>query len=50
MPSKSKKQAKFMAACSHGAGYDTCPPQKVSKKFNRADKKSGILKTKRGKK
>ena len=42
MPSKSKSQARLMAACSHGAGYDSCPPKKVSKEFNQADK--GILK------
>jgi hypothetical protein len=49
MPSKTKKQAKLMAACAHGAGYASCPPDKVSKDFNRADKKTGILK-KKGKK
>ncbi len=38
MPSKSLKQAKFMGACSHGAGYASCPPAKVSKEFNQADK------------
>lgn len=27
-----------MAACSHGAGYASCPPQKVSQEFNQADK------------
>jgi hypothetical protein len=37
MPSKSPKQARFMAACAHGAGYASCPPSKVSKKFNKAD-------------
>ena len=46
MPSKTPKQARFMAACAHGAGYSTCPPTKVSKKFNRAD----AAKRKRGKK
>lgn len=50
MPSKTKKQARFMAACSHGAGYDNCPPEKVSKEFNRGDKKSGILKGRRKRK
>ena len=44
MPSKSKAQARFMAACSHGAGYDSCPPAKVSKEFNQADKRAGNLK------
>lgn len=32
-----------MAACSHGAGYDTCPPAKVSHEFNQADKGTGIM-------
>ena len=43
MPSKSKKQAKLMAACSHGANYPSCPPVKVAKEFNQADKGTGIL-------
>lgn len=43
MPSSTKKQAKFMAACSHGAGYESCPPLKVSTEFNQADKGTGIL-------
>jgi hypothetical protein len=47
MPSKSKKQAKFMAACAHGAGYKNCPPAKVSKEFNKADAKTGILRKKK---
>jgi hypothetical protein len=46
MPSKSKSQARLMAACSHGAKYESCPPAKVAKEFNRADKRSGILRTK----
>ncbi len=37
MPSSSPKQARFMAACSHGAGYASCPPTKVSQEFNQAD-------------
>jgi hypothetical protein len=49
MPSKSAKQARFMAACSHGAGYKSCPPGKVAKEFNAADKKAGTLRKKRGK-
>jgi hypothetical protein len=49
MPSKSKKQAKLMAACAHGAGYKSCPPSKVAKEFNRADAKTGILRKKRRK-
>ena len=43
MPSKSTKQANFMAACAHGAGYANCPPSKVSKEFNQADKGRGII-------
>lgn len=43
MPSTTGKQAKFMAACSHGAGYDSCPPKKVSTEFNQADKGSAML-------
>ena len=38
MPSVSKAQKRFMGACSHGAGYASCPPAKVSKEFNQADK------------
>lgn len=49
MPSSSKKQARFMAACAHGAGYRNCPPAKVSKEFNKGDKKTGVLKGKRKK-
>lgn len=41
MPSKTRKQAKFMAACAHGAGYKACPPKKVAREFNQADKKAG---------
>jgi len=44
MPSTSAKQARFMAACAHGAGYSSCPPSKVSTEFNQADKGTGILK------
>ncbi len=47
MPSKSKAQAKFMAACAHGAGYKSCPPKKVAKEFNKADAKTGILRKKK---
>lgn len=43
MPSTSDKQARFMAACAHNAGYSSCPPMKVSKEFNQADKGTGIL-------
>ncbi len=46
MPSKSPAQARLMAACAHGAGYKACPPAKVSKEFNQADKGSTLLKAK----
>jgi hypothetical protein len=49
MPSKTKKQARFMAACANNAGYSSCPPAKVSREFNKADKATGILKGKRKK-
>lgn len=41
MPSKSAKQARFMAACAHGAKLKKCPPKKVSMEFAAADKASG---------
>lgn len=44
MPSKNFKQARLMAACAHGAGYKSCPPAKVAKEFNQADKGSKMLK------
>ena len=44
MPSKSASQARLMAACAHGADYDKCPPTKVAKEFNQADKGSRLLK------
>lgn len=47
MPSKSPAQARLMAACAHGAGYEACPPQNVAKEFNQADKGTGILKRKK---
>ena len=43
MPSKSPAQARLMAACSHGANYAACPPDKVAKEFNQADQGTGIL-------
>lgn len=43
MPSLSFPQARFMAACAHGAGYSSCPPAKVSHDFNQADKGSALL-------
>lgn len=33
-----------MAACAHGADYESCPPKKVSKEFNKADKGGKLLK------
>lgn len=47
MPSKTPKQARFFAACAHGAGYSSCPPAKVSKEFNEADKGGSMLKAKK---
>jgi hypothetical protein len=38
MPSKTKRQSRLMAACAHGADYPQCPPRKVAKEFNKADK------------
>lgn len=43
MPSTTPKQARFMAACAHGAGYSSCPPEKVSHEFNQADKGTKML-------
>ena len=43
MPSKSPAQARLMATCAHGAGYEACPPAKVAKEFNQADTGTGIL-------
>jgi hypothetical protein len=41
MPSKSKKQAKFMAAAAHNKGFAKKAgiSQKVAKEFNKADTK-----------
>lgn len=51
MPSKSKKQARLMAAVAHGwtpPGLTKPPvPRKVAREFNQADKASGILKKRR---
>lgn len=43
MPSKSKKQKKFMAAAAHNKEFAKKAgiPQKVAKEFNKADKKKG---------
>ncbi len=38
MPSKSKKQARLMAAAAHTKGGFGGVPQKVGKEFNKADK------------
>jgi hypothetical protein len=43
MPSDTEDQARFMAACAHGAGYESCPPDKVSYEFNQADKGTAML-------
>lgn len=43
MPSTTEPQARFFAACAHGAGYSSCPPAKVSHDFNQADKGSALL-------
>lgn len=48
MPSKSASQARLMAACAHGSGYASCPPMKVAKEFNQADKGTGILRRQQG--
>ena len=45
MPSRSVKQARFMAACAHDAGYKSCPPKKVSK--DQADAKKRKAKGKK---
>jgi hypothetical protein len=46
MPSKSKKQAKFMAAAAHNPKFarEAGIPQSTAREFNQADKGSGILK------
>lgn len=48
MPSKSKKQARLMAAAAHDPEFAKSAgvPQSVAKEFNTADKKTGILKKK----
>ena len=45
MPSKTAKQARFMAMCAHSPGKakGKCPPQKVSREFNQADKGGKLL-------
>ena len=45
MPSVTGKQARFMAGCRHNpeAMHGKCPPAKVSREFNEADKGTGKL-------
>jgi hypothetical protein len=53
MSSKSKSQARLMAAAAHNPSFakKVGVPQKVAKEFNSADKGTGILrKKKKGKK
>jgi hypothetical protein len=49
MPSTSAKQARFMAMIAHdkGAAKRTGVPQSVAAEFNRADKRTGILRKKK---
>lgn len=47
MPSKSRKQARLMAAAAHTKGGYGGVSQKVGREFNEADKKTGILKKKK---
>ena len=49
MPSKSKPQARLMAAAAHNPSFakKAGVPQKVAKEFNKADAKTGILKKKK---
>lgn len=49
MPSKSKPQAKLMAAAAHDPKFakKAGVPQSVAKEFNKADAKTGILKKKK---
>lgn len=46
MPSKSTKQARLMAAAAHDPAFAerVGVPEKVAKKFVKADQKSGMLK------
>lgn len=49
MPSKSKPQARMMAAAAHDPAFakKVGVPQAVAKEFNRADAKTGILRKKK---
>jgi hypothetical protein len=44
VPSKSKSQARLMAAAAHTPGGYGGVPQSVGREFNEADKGTGILK------
>lgn len=48
MPSKSKPQARLMAAAAHNPKFakKVGVPQSTAKEFNRADAKTGILRKK----
>lgn len=46
MPSKSKSQARLMAAAAHTPGGYGGVPQSVGRDFNKADKATGILRGK----
>jgi hypothetical protein len=52
MPSKSKPQARLMAAAAHDPAFAKRIgiPQRVAREFNQADKSSGILRKKRSSK
>jgi hypothetical protein len=52
MPSKSKKQARLMAAAAHDPKFakEVGIPQSVAKEFNKADAKTGILRKSKSKK
>jgi len=49
MPSKSSKQARFMAAAAHSPKFakKAGVPQKVAKEFNKADKGTGKIRPKK---
>jgi hypothetical protein len=51
MPSKSSKQARTMAAAAHNPAFAKKMgiPRGVAKEFNQADKRTGILRKKKGK-
>jgi hypothetical protein len=50
MPSKTPKQARFMAAAAHNPAFakKVGVPQKTARDFNQADKGGKFLKAKRG--